>query len=517
VATLKQRLIERLGGVLPSIASRRASEAYAAGFSDGNDEPASSVDNRSFGYRRLSAGSVKDFGGLDYSQVLNTAWRIYLMSPIARRYLQIKRDYEIGRGVAPLATDNMLQALLDEFWTLNQMDQRLSDYVLQFHLLGEQLFPAFVRATDGQVRLGYIDPAEIERVITHPDNVLERWAVVLKEQRGDLDPWTRQERRQRVYRIVRQDSGRGPLLDARQATLEEWEAVLLKAFGLSEYTGTCMYFARNALSNQPRGYSDLLQVVDWIDQAEQTLFALAERENYSSYFVGDVTVAGGTPEEIERRATEIRQRPPRKGSFNVHNDRETWALSAPDLKQQPSIETGNMLLTFNLGGLGLPRHWYGFGDETNRATAQAQGDPTWRTMEHDQDEIKNLLLTILQFVRDQAEIAGRRLWVDTAGIDVQMPEMTARDLAITATAAGALATALIAAQEQGWITRVTAAETWARMQAELGVEVNAEQELAATEAERERHDLQQQQQRNIQWTQMLSAAQRPLAEFGQTG
>ncbi len=505
MAKLTERIIERLGGLTARAAQKRVSEAYASGFQDGNDEPNDSTTNKSYGYRRATGGSVRDLGGLDYAQVMETAWRIYLMSPIARRYLQIKRDYTIGRGVSPTSDDDKLQVLLDDFWTLNKVDQRLPNFVLQLHLLGEQLYLAFVRQTDGHVSLGYIDPSEIERVITDPENVLEKWAVVLKERRTSSDtPWAPDQDQRCVYRIVREDES-GVLQTAERAQAETWEAPMLRAFGLSQYTGTCFYVTRNDLSNQARGHSDLLQVADWIDQAEQVLFALADRENVAGYFYGDVTLSGAADKmAVKARAAEIQQHPPRKGSFNVHNDQETWTLNAPDLKQNPSIETGNMLTTFVLGGLGLPRHWYGFGDETNRATAAAQGDPTWRTMEHDQDQIKTMLMTMLQFVRDQAELAGAGGWAEDATFEIEMPEMTARDQQATAQAANQLASALTAAEAQGWISKETAATTWAHMQAELGVEVDAAEELEKVAAEKEEADLQQQQGANDQWAQLLS-------------
>lgn len=500
---LGRRIVERLGLITRSEHEAAVTRAFEAGFEGGNDEPPSG-DLKSYGYRRATAGSVRDFGGLDYDQVLNIAWRIFLMSPVAKRYLQIKRDYELGRGVVPKADDEALQSIVDDFWRVNKLSSRLKKYVLQLHLLGEQLFPVFVRKTDGRVKLGYIDPTEIEKVVQHPDNVLEKWAVVLKIQKsvGD-EPWRRMEHAHRVYRIIREDDGieyddgraRPPLYPGKlvmhdQALLEDWEADMLEAYGLSEYSGSCFYFSRNDLSNQARGYTDLLQVADWIDQDESVFFDLADRENLAGYFFTDVTIQGADEGRIKIRANEIRKNPPKKGSINVHNDRETWNPTAPDLKQAGSIETGKELLTFILGGLGLPKSWYGYGDETNRATAQAQGDPTWRTMETDQDAAKDMVIEMLTFVRDQAELAGR--WQPTADdtkVDLQMPEMTTKDLVQVSTAASAMSTALMVAVDRGWMTREHAAEAWAKMMAEIDVEINPQEEVAAVDGQAEQDGL----------------------------
>jgi hypothetical protein len=496
MGTLRERLITALGGKTPAEFKGTWNRAYEAGFNDsGEDEPPSG-DLKTLGYRSSTGGLTRDLSGLSADEILDIVWKIYLSSPVAKRYLQVKRDYELGRGIEPTTEDEALGAILDDFWAINKLRHRSKQYAIQLHLLGEQCYPVFVRETDGRVRLGYIDPVEIEQVITHPDNVLEKWAVVLKTRSAPADrPWVRVEGHKRVFRIIREDESvaaelgvsismnEGRLVTAEQATQEDWEADMLKAIsGGDAYDGSCFYFSRNDLSNQARGYSDLLQVADWLDQDDEVLFALADRENMAGFFNIDVTVEGGQ-EVVAERADWIRKHPPKKGSVNVHNSAEVWKMDAPDLKQQPSIETHNALLTFNLGGLGLPRHWYGHGDETNRATAQAQGDPTWRTMEHDQDEVRDMFMTMLTFAKDQAAIAGRE--VGDSDIDLTMPEMTSKDLVSISTAATGLATALMTAQDQGWMSRERSAEAWAKLMAEFDIEIDPQEELAAVDGEQE--------------------------------
>lgn len=487
---LRDRILEYLRAVPEEEHRRAVQRAWEAGYDDGGEDEPPSGDLAKFGYRRATAGSIRDFGGLDYGAVQDTAWRVFLMSPVAKRYLHVKRDYELGGGVVPASDSDQLTDYLQAFWADNKLDSRAKKFALQLHLLGEQMYPVFVRATDGRVRLGYIDPVEIEKVITHPDNVLEKWIVVLKPAEADSDePWRERTERQRLYRIVRVDEGAadgnrvepgqhpGKLVTNEQATIEDWERQVWEHYGVDGYEGACFYFSRNDLSNQARGYTDLLQVADWIDQDEMVLFDLADRENAAGYFFGDVTLTGANEDEVKKRSAQIAQSPPKKGSYRVHNENEQWNLNAPDLKQQPSIETHRELNTFTLGGLGLPRHWYGYGDETNRATAQAQNDPTWRTMEQDQDGVRDMFVALLAFARDQAEIAGPVDWDEGTDVDLTMPEMTVRDMAALSTASSTLATALMIAVDQGWLSRETAAKVFARVVEEMGVEVDVQEEL----------------------------------------
>ncbi|MFX0121865.1 MAG: hypothetical protein ACFE9A_20940 [Candidatus Hodarchaeota archaeon] len=490
---LGERIIERLGGVTQAEAKQMARRAAEMAYEDmGEDEPITGTVKKQ-GYKTLTGTAVRDLGGIDYGQVLNAAWKIFLSNPVAKRYLQVKRDYILGRGVEPTTPDKDLQVILNEFWKGNKLRHRLKKFTLQLFLLGEQMYPAFVRESDGRVRIGYIDPAEIKRVITHPENVLEQWAVVVKARLESTDEWI-ESQEERVYRIIREDEGvvddngdvkppKNPskLVTAEQAELEEWERRMLNAYGLSEYSGSCFYTSVNNLSNQPRGYSDLLQVSDWLDQLDSILFALTDREQMADYFSFDVTLEGADPDDVAERARKFRRNPPKKGSVNVHNEKETWNLNRPDLKQSGSIESGKTILTFILGGVAMPRHWYGFGDETNRATAEAQGAPTWRTMETDQDQARDMVMQMLTFARDQAEIAGawKAKGEGDGEIKLPMPEMASRDVGAVAQALNLVATALTMVEMLGLMTHETMAEVWAKVVNELGVEMNATEELAA--------------------------------------
>jgi hypothetical protein len=279
---------------------------------------------------------------------------------------------------------------------------------------------------------------------------------------------------------------------------------MLASYGLSDYAGSVLAYKVNSISNQPRGYSDLLQLADWIDQADETLFALADREQMAGYFSWDVTLTGADEKKVKERAKEIRNNPPKKGSANVHNDAELWRMDSPDLKQAGTIETYNALLTLVLGGAGFPRHWFGYGDETNRATAEAQGDPTWRTLEEDQAAVEDMLMQICEFVRDQADIAGA--WSGSEGeIRLEMPEMVTKDYTRILNVLTQLSGALLASVDAGWMTNETAAEAWAKAMLEIGIEYDVIEELSQAEEQADEDEADEIAAQNAQLKQMLSA------------
>jgi hypothetical protein len=306
-----ERLIESLGGLTRADADAIRHRAYEAGYNDaseGNDEPVSGT-LASYGYRSASAGGSQREAAKPWEDQLNTLWAHWQMSPVVRRIAKLMRDYIVGDGVTVTCDDEDVLDVLNKFWLYNDMDEHVAEFGVQLPLFGVQMFPVFVKeSSDGAVRLGYIDPQEIERVICRPDNGMDRRAVVVKPLLAGNDTWIK-ETEKRVFRIVQMsDSGdnAGRLLTAKQAMadglIEGWELAMLSSYGLSEYTGTCLYYRVNAMSNQALGQSDFLSVADVIDQADETLFALGEREQMAGYFSFDVMLSGATPNEVAERA-----------------------------------------------------------------------------------------------------------------------------------------------------------------------------------------------------------------------
>jgi hypothetical protein len=506
MTTIRERTIEWLGGVtavqLQEVQQQietAVNRAYEAGYGDaGNDEPPQG-ELRSFSYRVMGDSSgVRDFSKIDRARVLEEVWALWQSSPIARRVMAIKRDHIIGRNAVPKTDDDNLQKLYATFWRKNKLDRRVKEFCLQLFLLGEQCYTANVRRTDGFVKLGYIDPAQIERVITHPDNAMENWAVVLVEQTAvpTQTPWVKDSGKRKVYRIIREDEGavRGSrvtqpkyedkLVTHEQASIEDWEMAMLTHFGLSEYTGSCFYEKVNSVSNHPRGYSDLTQVGDWIEEAEKTLYGIADREQIAAYFFMVATIKGDR-DDVAWWKSYFAKNPPKKWGITAVNEEVVLEVKQPDLGQQASIASFVAILTLIMGGVGYPLSWYGYGSDTNRATLDKQADPTEKSLAHDQDLFKDHMLTILRFVRDQAEIAGTGSGEYKGEIDLALGEINPQNIHDLVSAFMPVVQAMIAAKDNGLLREQTAVEVIAKVLAEAGQKVDAKEELERIKAEKE--------------------------------
>jgi len=559
MVTLRDQIIEVVGGVTPAMLDERvsreversdqriveatleannrisavvaktdkriteaASTAYREGFGDGgNDESVStSAGLTSYGYKALGGRLAREYAE-DPQKAMETIWKLYEQSGVASWIMDVMRNHFVSAEVAPRTEDEALQEILDAFWDDNNMTDRVMEFALQLPLLGSQCFPVFVRQTDGRARLGYIDPGDIENVVTEPGNAMSRAAVVLRKTTDG---------HARIYRIIREDDDvifstaegemvfparfPGLLVTAANVTpqYEPWEVAMLRDAGLRDYTGSCIYRTWGSLSNQPRGWSALLPVADMIDQADETLYNMSVAERVKSYFLIDIKVIGKSDAELPAYAQKRGERPLRAGMRNYHNENEETTVLAPDVGQGSSIATHAEQIKTILGAMGLPFHWFGDGSDTNRATATEQSGPAYRGLKSKQMVIKKMLLRICYTVRDQAIIARAYPGNDPAEIDIIMPELSAKDTATAATTFNQVVAGVTTAEDEGYITHETAALLVAQAAAAFGVEYDVAEELEKAEAEQVERDEEKAAQRGAMLAQGLN-----VGGFGQNG
>jgi len=456
------------------------------------DEPPSGGLRR-YGYQRATQRGYEPI--VDWISNVTSARDAWQRNPVAQRAEEIKVGYIWGSGAQIIAEDEALADIATDFWARNRLASVMPGLIAAWSRYGALVMPAFVRQSDGAITLAYHDPSAIDSVILHPDNALERWAVVIKPA-ASADAWM-EAQGTLVYRIVRKQRGiaepervetlREPagfwkssltlddseqLVTAEQARLEPWELRMLREFGLGAYSGTCLYLTKNADPNQGLGRSDLLPVIDWLGGLDDILWAMVEREKYAGFYAFDVEITGADTEKLQERASEIARCPPERGTVNLHNEKETWNMFLPDLKQAASIEAYKAVFGHVWGGLGFPVSWYSRGDETNRATAQAQGDPTWRSLQMEQSAIAALLAEILEFARDQAHIAGALPYTEPPDIRAELPPMVVSDTVAMSSAFSAAMSAVLTALDAVLITRHEAAEIAAKLAGAFGVDID---------------------------------------------
>ncbi len=448
----------------PGLITEKEMKAQMARYSSLSQE---NRDEMEAGFRPLSGGDVsrRETPYISYYQMIEQANYMYVMSGLTKRFVQDTANFVLGDGVTYEVFndhDGKAKAILDDFWddSRNNMDINLDARVQALGLLGEQCWPVSV-GKYGRVWISYIDTAQIndvETVYAFPEIPS---AVKVAGARME-----------QVMPVVREET------DPRN-----------KNFG--RLVGECFYFSVNKMPSMPRGYSDLVSQLDYIENYESGLFGEFDRRKFLDNFIWDVLIKDATPEEITA-FERIWRKPPTPGTVRVHDDNIVWTAVSPDLKASDNKTFYDLAKSYLSSCVNRPTSWLGEGGKAYQTEADMMQAPTFKDLKKRQRYVKYMLEYVLKFVLDQAIIAGR-ITEDTENpykIKVVMPEMSKKDMGKAVVSMSQLTSALTQAMSKGWITRETSAKFFAYMAEQTGFEINVEEELkkAKSESEQEKEE-----------------------------
>lgn len=462
---IRRRIADTLGDVVLNEALD-AQDRYNARVAVLREAAGVTVDDDEDQWRKLTGTTNRDLPQLTQQRMQELALYLWEANLLANRLIELPLAFMLAEGVRLVADDPIVQEWLDRFWhdPINQMDLKLIKKARELALFGEQCYPAFVNALTGQVRLGYLDPALIETVVTDPDNGEQPIGIVTRKNA---------QGRAKRYRVI----VNGPetdLFTLRTQTIRQTFA-----------DGECFYFAVNDFSNGRRGRSDLLAQIDWLDAYDQFMFGELERAGFTRAFIWDVTLTGATPDEVKARAKTITA--PRANSVRVHNEQEKWTAESPTLQAVDSAENARLFRNHILGGGTIPEHWFGGASDVNRASGDSMGEPTFKMFVMRQTFIGYMIESIGHYVIRQRELAESSrepdLWDPIYQIHVQWPEMVPRDTTKYAAALQQVTASVGVAIDRGILTEATGLRMLENIAGRLGVEFDAAEELETARKE----------------------------------
>lgn len=418
------------------------------------------VDTDEENWRRLTGDGRRDLTPLTQQRMQRLAHYQWETNLLANRLIELPVAYLLAGGVRLTAKDDDAQSTLDRHWHdgLNAWNLKLPKRVRELALFGEQCYPAFRDENTGFVRLGYLDPALIETVVTDPDNREQPIGIVTKKNKKGVA---------KRYRVI-------------VNVPEKAFAATAQAIRATFTDGDCFYYRVNDLSSATRGRSDLLAQIDWLDAYDQFLFGELDRAGFMRAFVWDVTLTGASPDEVKARAKEITAPPP--GSVRVHNENEAWEPKAPELQAVDAAAGARLFRNHVLGGATQPEHWFGGGGDVNRSTGDSMSEPTVKVLEMRQSVVGYMLVDIGRYVLRSAWDALDRELTDAeqsvlSDVDMAWPEMTSKDITKYAAALMQVVSAIAGLLEEGLLTRETALRMVTALADRLGVTIDVEEEL----------------------------------------
>jgi hypothetical protein len=209
------------------------------------------------GMRKITGKeNERDLTPLEQQRMIEIAHWLYDSNPLAKRIIDLINSFVTGDGFNFTAKHPDVLQVMKDFWydPINDWPLKQLDRFRQLSLYGEQLYPVFVRRSDGRVRLGYVDPANIEEIVPKPTNpeVVE-WAITRTGYTVDNSVIPKK------YSLIQVDEY--PL--SQTFGKLTWDA------GPDGKTDGAFYFAINKPSNATRGRSDLVTIFDWLDLYDQ--------------------------------------------------------------------------------------------------------------------------------------------------------------------------------------------------------------------------------------------------------
>lgn len=410
------------------------------------------------GYRRLTGDGQqrRDLSGISQDRMFEVAYFMWDSSAMTKRMAKMDKGFLFAEPITINSEDEAVQEIIDTFQDdpANNMVLKFPDRIMWLGLLGEQCWPVEVNPHNGHVHLLYADPAHIKDVWLNPDNIEEVWQVEFLGRAG---------RPGRKMEVIRQD----------------WSDANSPAFG--KLMGEVFFFSINHPPNSPRGRSDFLTLYDWIDGLERYGFNYLERAEFLLNFIWDVLLEGMNEEEIREWTRD--NPPPQAGSIRAHNERVKWNAVAPQLNAVDMKAGFDAIKGFIMGAAGRPDSWFGGGGKAYQTEAEQFGQVPIKDLDERQLHIKAIYHQIIQFVIDQA-VSHKRLSEKRAqaGFTINMPEISKNDLTDLMTGMPQLATAMIVAEDNGWIAHDTAMRLFAFVTSQLGFEVDVDAELEKARA-----------------------------------
>lgn len=385
-------------------------------------------------------------------KMIQFAHNLYVTSGLVKRFIDDSVNFIVSDGIT-LSVENDTEKedalqILNEFWndSYNNMDIRLPDRIASLCLLGELCLPVSVNKHTGKVVLSFIDTQNIHEVETIRDFPEIAAAVKLSGIAG---------RSGKILSVIREETNG-----------------MNKNYGL--LVGECFYFAINKMPNVARGYSDLVQLFDFVEAYEDGLFSELDRIKLIRNFVWDVTLDGADEQTIKEF---LKNNPsPKPGSVRAHNESVNWQALAPSLQASDNRTFFDMMRTYMSAVVNRPDSWLGTGGKTYSNEAELMGEPTFKALARRQKFIKYMLESILQFVIDQAVIHGKlnRQEKHYKPI-VIMPEMSIKNMASSIANLNQGSQALLTATMQGWINKETASKFFAYLAEQTGYEMQKDE------------------------------------------
>lgn len=336
-----------------------------------------------------------------YTTVAIGSFQLWFENPIARRIIEIMRDFILGDGFEIKAKNPEVQEWVDGWANDPEVDLHdISErYVTDLLVLGEMILKPDVNRISGFTRYEPLDPTRISTVYMRYGKpwLVSGYSTGFNGYHG--------------YGM-RDHDGLLRVVTLEKDPRSEEHGMLVGDIIMTQVTASTML---------SRGYSVLSSLRDWLEAYDELLFSEIARAISLRKFMIDLEIEGADASVIEEYRKKYAE-PPESGTIVFHNELEKWNFITPDLKSGEATVLSNTILRQILGGAGIAEHWIGFGGDVNRATAKEMATPILRRLTRYQAIFFRFIEQVIEYARDRAIAAGAipGVTIDSEGIDIEV-------------------------------------------------------------------------------------------------
>lgn len=306
--------------------------------------------------------------------VLTNCHAAYHRNPIAKRAVDLTRQFAVGKGHSVTCQSQDVQAVIDEFRANEENNVYGYDRTfLQDLQVDGEIFVRFFESDDGQVVIVPIPPW---------------WITEIRTAQGFF-------RRVEAYRLQYPETN---VHDSSAAAeyVDEWIPA-----------ADVLHVPINNHSYELRGRPDLYVVLPWLKAYKDWLEDRFRQNKWRGALLWWVKVAGASPNAVASKAAQWKT-PPRPGSAYVSTDKEEVTALSNSVGAPDVAEDGRQIRIMAAAGLGIAEYMIGDGENANLATATAQQLPALWKFTDAQELLKEMVWTpIYRRVLRNAVAAGR--------------------------------------------------------------------------------------------------------------
>ena len=384
-----------------------------------------------YGFRRLrGAGYLSDILPVDKFYLCRVGRALYYTSPLCKKIIDTPLVWYFSGGLKLTSSNKRLKACLEKFIKL--YSKHLHDMLRVYVIDGELIVPTLFY-TDKTVDFSYIDGLNIVTVNVNKKNPLHMDTIQYTKH-ASLNPST-------------------GVMTSKQ------EELSLKIINPCSYdindiiSGTHgFYFKANNLPGH-RGRSFIEQNIDWIYNYDEYLIDLVRQNRLAGGVMWDVTINGGSKDQVETRVKEIMNQPPPSGSVLVHNECETWETKGLQLNRAGTKIDSQILLNHIATGSGYDGEWIGV--ETN----ESNYFQTTKYFEYIFNIYNEVILTLAKcFIRSHKAAGYLPKSVDEDDIQILNASQNILLMKQASITVSQLTNAMKTATEHNWVSGETASK-----------------------------------------------------------